>query len=137
MKKITTGIILLLFSSISFADVIHLKVDEVTEVYENVSTGVSYACKHDYDDNSIGLDTIVGIVLGVGIGNQIGAGTGREVARVVGGLTGGSVANSMRDEHCHSTDIKKILVGYKNCVFVNNRKLCKITDSPKEYLQIR
>jgi len=48
------------------------------------------------DNNSIGLDTIVGATLGVAIGNQIGKGNGRDVAKVAGGLLGASIANNSR-----------------------------------------
>ena len=37
------------------------------------------------NDNSIGLDTIVGATLGVALGNQIGKGNGRDVAKIAGG----------------------------------------------------
>ena len=49
------------------------------------------------DNNTIGLDTIVGATLGVAIGNQIGKGNGKDVARVAGGLLGASIANNSRD----------------------------------------
>ena len=48
------------------------------------------------NDNSIGLDTIVGATLGVAIGNQIGRGNGKDVARVAGGLIGAGIANNSR-----------------------------------------
>ena len=48
------------------------------------------------DNNSIGLDTLVGATLGVAIGNQIGKGNGKDVARVAGGLLGASIANNSR-----------------------------------------
>ena len=46
------------------------------------------------DNNSIGLDTVVGATIGVAIGNQIGKGNGKDVARVAGGLLGAAVANN-------------------------------------------
>ena len=48
------------------------------------------------DNNSIGLDTLVGATIGVAIGNQVGKGNGRDVARVAGGLLGAGIANSSR-----------------------------------------
>ena len=48
------------------------------------------------DNNSIGLDTVVGATIGVAIGNQIGKGNGKDVARVAGGLLGAAVANNAR-----------------------------------------
>ena len=48
------------------------------------------------DNNSIGLDTLVGATIGVAIGNQVGKGNGRDVARVAGGLLGAAVANGTR-----------------------------------------
>lgn len=49
------------------------------------------------DNNSIGLDTVVGATLGVAIGNQIGSGSGRDVARVAGGILGATIANNSRN----------------------------------------
>ena len=48
------------------------------------------------DNNSIGLDTLVGATIGVAIGNQIGRGNGKDVARVAGGLIGAGIANNSR-----------------------------------------
>ena len=48
------------------------------------------------DNNTIGLDTVVGATIGVAIGNQIGKGNGKDVARVAGGLLGASIANNSR-----------------------------------------
>ena len=48
------------------------------------------------DNNSIGLDTLVGATIGVAIGNQIGRGNGRDVAKVAGGLIGAGIANNSR-----------------------------------------
>ncbi|MFX4242539.1 glycine zipper 2TM domain-containing protein [Aliarcobacter butzleri] len=49
------------------------------------------------DNNSIGLDTVVGATLGVAIGNQIGSGNGKDVAKVAGGLLGAVIANNLRN----------------------------------------
>ncbi|CAM3507285.1 MAG: glycine zipper 2TM domain-containing protein [Aliarcobacter sp.] len=48
------------------------------------------------NNNSIGLDTLVGATIGVAIGNQIGDGNGRDVAKVAGGLLGAAIANNSR-----------------------------------------
>ncbi|CAM4034315.1 glycine zipper 2TM domain-containing protein [Arcobacter cloacae] len=48
------------------------------------------------NNNSIGLDTLVGATIGVAIGNQIGNGNGRDVAKVAGGLLGAAIANNSR-----------------------------------------
>ena len=48
------------------------------------------------DNNTIGLDTVVGATLGVAIGNQIGQGSGRDAAKVAGGILGAVVANNTR-----------------------------------------
>ena len=53
------------------------------------------------DNNTIGLDTIVGATIGVAIGNQIGKGNGRDVARVAGGLLGATIANNSRDSRAY------------------------------------
>ncbi|WP_323664977.1 glycine zipper 2TM domain-containing protein [Aliarcobacter butzleri] len=49
------------------------------------------------DNNSIGLDTVVGATLGVAIGNQIGSGNRKDVAKVAGGLLGAVIANNSRN----------------------------------------
>lgn len=54
------------------------------------------------DNNTIGLDTVVGATLGVAIGNQIGRGNGKDVARVAGGLLGAAIANNSRDSRNYS-----------------------------------
>ena len=56
------------------------------------------------NNNTIGLDTIVGATLGVAIGNQIGKGNGKDVARVAGGLIGASIANNSRDSRTYRND---------------------------------
>ncbi|MFY9089071.1 glycine zipper 2TM domain-containing protein [Arcobacter aquimarinus] len=48
------------------------------------------------NNNSIGLDTLVGATIGVAIGNQIGDGNGRDVAKIAGGLLGAAIANNSR-----------------------------------------
>ncbi len=53
------------------------------------------------NNNSIGLDTIVGATIGVVIGNQIGNGNGKDVARVAGGLLGATIANNSRESRVY------------------------------------
>ena len=67
------------------------------------------------DNNSIGLDTLVGATIGVAIGNQIGKGNGKDVAKVAGGLLGAAIANNSRTPSSYSNN------GYeRTTTYVNN-----------------
>lgn len=128
--------------------------DRVYDDYED-----DYYHRSDYsepsyhNDNSLGLDTLVGATIGVAIGNQIGKGNGRDVARVVGGLLGASVANNTRYERAYtnhrphykkrhkkhrsySTRKTKVLVGYKNHFRYKRNDYFKITDRPRKKIRI-
>jgi uncharacterized protein YcfJ len=94
-----------------------------------------------HNNNSIGVDTLIGGVLGVALGNQIGKGSGRDAAKVVGGISGALIANNMRNNN-HNNDYtykticnKKYryehvsrLSGYKNYFIINGEKYFKISD---------
>lgn len=67
-----------------------------------ISTTLVFA--GNYNNNQIGLDTVVGAVIGVAIGNQVGKGNGRDAAKVVGGLLGASIANNSRNSSSYNDD---------------------------------
>ena len=105
----------------------------------------------DVDENSIGLDTIIGAAAGVALGNQIGKGNGKTAAKVIGGLGGGMIANSMRGEKgdCYEevtvqeripryeTVTEERIVGYNNCVRVDGQKLCKESKNKLKFLKVK
>ena len=70
------------------------------------------------DNNSIGLDTLVGATIGVAIGNQIGRGNGKDVARVAGGLIGAGIANNSRTPSYSNTYYDNN--SYRNNYYDNN-----------------
>lgn len=73
------------------------------------------------DNNSIGLDTVVGATLGVAIGNQIGSGNGRDVARIAGGILGATIANNARNTAPAPQTYYNPNVGYAPAgTYVNN-----------------
>lgn len=106
----------------------------------------------DHDDNTIGLDTLLGATIGVVIGNQIGGGNGRDAARIIGGLSGGYIANQTRDsreskkcktynqvtrcepQYEYVTEDK--VIGYRNCAMYNGQKVCKESSTPLDYLEV-
>ncbi len=110
------------------------------------------------NENSIGMDTIIGVASGVIIGNQIGKGNGRTAAKVIGGILGGTVANKMRnykhvddtyDDYYYetkkrkvcnarhnTTHTKRVLKGYKNYFVYNGKRLHKFTKHPKEQIRV-
>ena len=114
--------------------------------------------KRRYDNNQIGVDTLVGATIGVAIGNQIGKGNGRDVARVVGGLLGAKIANNTRYQrdyndyyddrrvvkkryrHCEDrvyTNRKtRVLTGYKNYFTVKGREYYKVTKRPVDRIRV-
>ncbi|MBN2781613.1 MAG: glycine zipper 2TM domain-containing protein [Campylobacterales bacterium] len=112
------------------------------------------------DDNSIGLDTVIGAGLGVVLGNQIGKGDGRTVAKVAGGVLGAVVANKYyRDEqyegrydnrtrYCKKKEYRDEIVtryeykkerrfiGYENIFIYKGERYSKITDKPRRKIKI-
>jgi uncharacterized protein YcfJ len=149
---------LMLLVSIGFAE--KVRVTEQTEItrpfVEKVKTGEQ--CYEDTvripincgnDTNSIGLDTVVGIVIGGAIGNQIGKGNGRDAARIIGGLGGGYIANQTRNNGCYSYETvtkcnpkyeyksNNRIIGWNNCAYIDGQKYCKQTKQPVSYLNIR
>ena len=121
MKRVSFILIFLsisLFARVdSFTEVV--RVDYHKPVYETVERVIphkhNHNCFEEYearvnrpnsyqDNNSIGIDTIIGVASGVIIGNQVGKGNGRVAAKVIGGLLGASVANSMRNNEYHNSN---------------------------------
>jgi len=159
MKFFITFLMVLSFSFSAFADSIKVRVTESVPIYKRSIVQiphtdyiekqfqVPYECKSS-DTNSIGIDTIVGGIIGVAIGNQIGGGRGRDVAKVVGGLGGATVANNMRTKKCYRMEFRKVpitsyteevrerLVGYKNCGYIDGRKICKRTKNKLRYIYL-
>jgi len=125
----------------------------VSKAYE-----VSVPCGHTtntVNNNSIGLDTIIGAGLGVVLGNQVGKGNGRTAAKIAGGLLGAGVANNYYRQnsndikYCKETRYKDEVVtryeyttkeklqGYKNTFIYNGHKYTKITHRPKKTILVR
>jgi len=115
-----------------------------------------YENERRYDNNAIGVDTLIGATIGVAIGNQIGKGNGRDVARIAGGLLGATIANNTRDERRYNSNHRsykkrgysncddgyytqrkrKVLVGYKNYFTYDNKEYFKITKRPKNRIKV-
>ena len=113
------------------------------------------------DENSIGIDTIIGAASGVIIGNQIGKGNGKVAAKVIGGILGATVANNMRnyerveprdyrdDNYYYETKTrnickhkkrkvirKNILKGYENYFSYNGRTYSKFTEGKISHVRV-
>lgn len=157
MKKIFILLVLFLVTTNGFSEQIQINVIRSTPIYEiitvkvskDIQRRVSCVCnKNNTDRNSLGLDTIIGSILGVVVGNQIGRGNGRVAAKFVGGVTGGYIANQMRDNNgnCYkvitvqdnpsSYKNKRILSSYKNCGYLGNKEICKISNYKQKYIYL-
>ncbi|RXJ83883.1 glycine zipper 2TM domain-containing protein [Arcobacter sp. CECT 8985] len=105
------------------------------------------------DNNSIGLDTIVGVTAGAILGNQIGKGNGNTAAKIVGGLLGGKIANEIRSNGSNSyhyetkyrtkcetkykeAGTKRVITGYKNYFRYEGIEYSKVTKNPKKRIRI-
>lgn len=116
------------------------------------------------EDNSLGIDTLIGTAAGTIIGSQIGGGNGRVAAQIVGGLLGAKVAHEIRnnykpdynsntynarydDNYRYETktecyDIvdkgaqRKVITGYKNYFVYNGREHYKITNQPTNQVKV-
>jgi uncharacterized protein YcfJ len=163
MKKIIISILLIGFTTISFAETIKIRVatsDPITResrvqvphtTYVEEQVQIPYDCGGKVDKNSIGIDTVIGTVLGVAIGNQIGGGSGRDVAKVVAGLSGGYIANQHRNDGqtcykmefrsvpvtTYETEIRERIVGYKNCGYLGDHEICKQTKRKMRHIKIQ
>lgn len=112
------------------------------------------------DENSIGVDTIIGATAGVIIGNQIGRGNGRDAAKIIGGILGATVANSMRnyekiDDYSSNSDYyyetkrrnlcknrnskiisKNILKGYENYFTYHGVSYSKFSEYKMSHVEV-
>jgi len=146
------ALLYILFFSLSlFASsiTITLPVTHSEPLYREITKRIPYQECYDkeervavpeyYEDNSIGLDTLIGITAGVALGNQIGKGNGRDAARVIGGLAGGLISHGMRDDYrnvryenrvrrvCethYETSTSKRLIGYRLCAEISGKEVC-------------
>ena len=146
----------------------YVKVYESEPIYKTVRVRVPYEevvtkrynvkvpCGGSYssvDNNSFGIDTLIGTGLGMAVGNQIGRGDGRIAAKIVGGLLGAHIANSQRQpkyttNYCNETKYvdetvvkydyteKRKLQGYKNKFTYNGETYTKITSQPKKRIRV-
>ncbi|WP_428023070.1 glycine zipper 2TM domain-containing protein [Arcobacter sp.] len=151
-----------------------VKVDYSKPVYETIEEVIphrhSSSCYEEYevrsprnrtsykDENSIGVDTIIGATTGVIIGNQIGRGNGKVAAKVIGGLLGATVANGMRNYErvpnnnekyyyetkrrniCNNNENKVIrkdvLKGYDNYFTYNGKSYSKFTTYKQNHIKV-
>jgi len=107
-----------------------------------------------YNNDSLGIDTLVGVAAGAVLGSQVGKGNGRVAAQIVGGLLGGKVAHEIRGNYnepsgsryryvtrteCYNTYKnvqKKVLTGYKNYFIYKGKKHYKVTHKPVKRVRI-
>ncbi|RXK01018.1 hypothetical protein CRU98_00775 [Arcobacter sp. CECT 8986] len=126
----------------------------VQECYEQEYRQKVYDDNYSYsNNNSIGLDTIVGVTAGAILGNQIGKGNGNTAAKIVGGLLGGKIANELRTNDSNSyhyetkyrtkcetkyekVRTKRVITGYKNYFKYDGVKYSKVTKHPKKRIRI-
>ena len=146
-----------------------VKVNKSEPIYKTVNIRVPYdevvsksytvsvPCGQEYsdvDNNSFGIDTLVGVGIGAAIGNQIGNGNGKVAARVIGGLIGANIANqnrrsSYQTKYCNETRYKDEVVtrydyitkeklqGYRNTFSFNGKTYTKITNHPRKKIRVR
>jgi len=166
------GLICLNISGVSAKSInnsIYVDVKKSEPIYKTINVRVPYEevvtkaytvrvpCGGTYikeDQNSIGLDTVIGMGLGVALGNQIGHGNGQIAAKVVGGLLGAKIANSNRNssyqtQYCEETRYKDEIItkydyttqskiqGYKNTFIYNGKTYIKISNHPLKTVQVR
>ncbi len=151
-------------SSTQYVDVISsepiYKTINVRVPYEEVvskSYTVKVPCGQSYSEqnqNSIGIDTIIGAGLGVALGHQVGKGSGKTAAKVLGGLLGAGIANGNRagqyqTNYCNETRYRdevvtrydyvteKKIQGYLNKFIFNGVEHTKRTNRPQKVIKIR
>jgi len=175
MKKLILFLLLSFGLLIADTRVYHQKVDVIKSepLYKTISKQVpyeecyneeyeqkvpTYSNRRKHKDDSIGLDTLLGVTGGVVVGNQIGKGNGKVAAKIIGGLLGGVIAHDIRnsqksnthhDDYYYETkSIRKcktkyesyeeeIHVGYKNYFLYNGKEIYKITKRPKKRITIK
>lgn len=169
MKKILLGGLLLVTSLFAGGERFHdfAKVTYSEPIYEYVYDSrphrecqeVRYKTNNNRyygnNNNSLGIDTLIGAAAGVALGNQIGKGNGRVAARVVGGLLGAKVANDIRGNYrvndnyydnryetkteCYDVEEqveRKAITGYKNYFVYKGEEHFKISDRPLRRVKI-
>ncbi len=151
-------------SSTQYVDVISsepiYKTINVRVPYEEVvskSYTIKVPCGQSYskqNQNTIGLDTIIGAGLGVALGHQVGKGSGKTAAKVFGGLLGAGIANGNREgqyqtNYCNETRYRdevvtrydyrteKKIQGYLNKFIFNGVEHSKRTNRPKKVIKVR
>ena len=175
----TIGLIILSISLFAQGDRFNelVKVDYSKPIYETIEEVIPHKhtnrCYEEYevrtpknnsrayvDQNSIGVDTIIGATTGVIIGNQIGRGNGKVAAKVIGGLLGATVANNMRNyervhDNKHNEEFyyetkrkeicnnynekvirKNVLKGYENYFTYNGKSYSKFTAYKENYINV-
>ena len=175
MKKILLYLTLTFGLLLADTRVYHTKVDVIKSepMYKTISKQVpyeecydeqyeqkvpTYSNKQQSQDNSLGLDTLIGVTGGVVVGNQIGKGNGKVAAKIIGGLLGGAIAHKIRDNNVsqqqsndyyyetknvrkcttkYETYQEEIHVGYKNYFLFNNKEIYKITKTPRKKISIK
>ena len=175
MKKAILFIILSVSILLGDTRVYHQNADVIRSepLYRTINKQIPYEECHDEEyeqkvptyrnkhkrksNNSIGLDTLIGVTGGVVVGNQIGKGNGKVAAKIIGGLLGGALANGMRkdessyarsnDYYYETKNIRKcqtkydsyeeeVHMGYKNYFLYNGKEIYKITKNPKKRIRI-
>jgi len=175
MKKVLLFILLSFGLLLADTRVYHKKMDVIRSepLYKTISKKVPYeecydeeyeqkrpiySSRRESNDDSIGLDTLLGVTGGVVVGNQIGKGNGKVAAKIIGGLLGGVIAHGIRNNKssnmnsneyyyetktvrkCHTKyEIyqEEIQVGYKNYFLYNGKEIYKITKRPKKRIRIK
>lgn len=154
-------IILMLFITSVYAETLRIKVTDSKAIYgevliqkphtdfEIVNERVPYKCrKTGTSTNDEFWGSLGSMALGGLIGNQIGGGSGKDIATFVGVIGGANVAESARYGTCYryeqvrrytthyEKEYKHSKIGYKNCGYVGNRKICKTSDYKKRYITL-
>ncbi|RXJ89132.1 hypothetical protein CRV01_10980 [Arcobacter sp. CECT 8983] len=113
---------------------------------------VDYNSSYSRND-SLGVDTLVGVAAGAVLGSQVGKGNGGVAAQIVGGLLGGKVAHEIRNNYhnddsnykyvttteCYDTYKnveRKVITGYKNYFVYKGVEHYKVTKRPKKRVKI-
>lgn len=91
-----------------------------------------YYSNSNYND-SLGVDTLVGVASGAILGSQIGKGNGRVAAQIVGGLLGAKVAHEIRNNYKPSSRYND---NYRDDRYVTTTECYNTYDKVKEKLSL-
>ncbi|AXX92591.1 hypothetical protein CPU12_01855 [Malaciobacter molluscorum LMG 25693] len=121
----------------------------IQECYEKEYRQKIYDDNYSSNNNSIGIDTIVGVTAGAILGNQIGKGNGNTAAKIVGGLIGGKIANELRSNSFNNyhyetryetkyekVRTKRVITGYRNYFNYDGIRYSKVTKNPKKRIRV-